>query len=101
MLVGCIHPPLPLRTMVLQIAACEEEVDRLAASKAAAQAEAEEADAAAQQALETGHAEVLGGRRCGRQCLSTATAPLPWPQHTHTHAIARTSSSGMAALSTG
>lgn len=41
-----------------QIAACEEEVDRLAASKAAAQAEAEEADAAAQQALETGHAEV-------------------------------------------
>jgi hypothetical protein len=42
----------------LQIAAAEEEIDRLTASKASAQAEADEADAAAQQALETGHAEV-------------------------------------------
>ena len=41
-----------------QVAACEEDVDRFHATKAAAQAEAEEADAAAQQALETGHAEV-------------------------------------------
>jgi hypothetical protein len=48
----CCCCPLP------QIAAAEEEVDRLNASKASAQAEADEADAAAQQALETGHAEV-------------------------------------------
>lgn len=41
-----------------QITACEEDIDRFQASRAAAQAEAEEADAAAQQALETGHAEV-------------------------------------------
>lgn len=45
----------------LQISAAEEEVDRLIASKASAQAEADEADAAAQQALETGHAEVSPG----------------------------------------
>lgn len=44
--------------IVLQVAACEDDIDRFQASKAAAQAEAEEADAAAQQALETGHAEV-------------------------------------------
>lgn len=42
----------------MQIASAEEEVDRLTASKASAQTEADEADAAAQQALETGHAEV-------------------------------------------
>lgn len=48
-----------------QISGCEEEVDRLTASKAAAQAEAEEADAAAQQALETGHAEVSEGEGQG------------------------------------
>lgn len=59
----------------LQISAAEEEVDRLIASKASAQAEADEADAAAQQALETGHAEVSPGwfwalaRRC---CMALA-----------------------------
>lgn len=46
--------------MLLQIAAAEEEVDQLTCSKASAQAEADKADAAAQQALETGHAEVPG-----------------------------------------
>lgn len=50
------HPKGPV--CCLQIAAAEEEVDHLTASKASAQAEADEADAAAQQALETGHAEV-------------------------------------------
>lgn len=49
----------------LQIAAAEEDVDRLTASKASAQAEADEADAAAQQALETGHAEVRTSRGHG------------------------------------
>jgi predicted Fe-S protein YdhL (DUF1289 family) len=57
----------------MQIASAEEEVDRLTASKASAQAEADEADAAAQQALETGHAEVRGlacasCRLCGISC---------------------------------
>jgi hypothetical protein len=47
--------------VLLQIAAAEEDVDRLTSSKASAQAEADEADAAAQQALETGHAEVAWG----------------------------------------
>jgi hypothetical protein len=55
--------PSALRALfvLLQIAAAEEDVDRLACSKASAQAEADEADAAAQQALETGHAEVTWG----------------------------------------
>lgn len=41
-----------------QIAACEEDIERLQGRRTSAQVEAEEADAAAQQALETGHAEV-------------------------------------------
>jgi hypothetical protein len=49
---------LSLLLCSLQIAACEEDIDRLHAGRATAEAEAEEADAAAQQALETGHAEV-------------------------------------------
>jgi hypothetical protein len=52
----------------LQVHVCGEEMDRLAAAKAAAQAEAEEADAAAQQALETGHAEVGGRGGVGCAC---------------------------------
>jgi hypothetical protein len=64
----------------MQISSAEEEIDRLTASKASAQAEADEADAAAQQALETGHAEVgdlacAPCRLCGISCRSTYALP--------------------------
>jgi chromosome segregation ATPase len=49
--------PLP------QIAAAQEDIERLAAARGAAAAEAAEAEAAAQQALEAGHAEVMRLRR--------------------------------------
>jgi septal ring factor EnvC (AmiA/AmiB activator) len=46
-----------------QVAAAQEDIERLAAARSAAAAEAEEAEAAAQQALEAGHAEVMKLRR--------------------------------------
>ncbi len=46
-----------------QIAAAQEDIERLAAARAAAQSEAAEAEAAAQQALEAGHGEVTKLRR--------------------------------------
>lgn len=49
--------------VTLQIAAAEEDVERLGAVRSAAQVEAAEAEAAAQQALEAGHAEVMVLRR--------------------------------------
>jgi chromosome segregation ATPase len=42
-----------------QIAAAQEDLERLAAARGAAQAETAQAEAAAQQALEAGHAEVM------------------------------------------
>lgn len=62
---------------LLQIASAEEQVDRLTASKASAQAEADEADAAAQQALETGHAEVRGGAELTAVAAAAMGAPTP------------------------
>jgi hypothetical protein len=48
---------------LMQIAAAEEDVERLAAVRGTAQVEASEAETAAQQALEAGHAEVMVLRR--------------------------------------
>lgn len=65
--------------LFLQIAAFEEDIDRFQASRAAAQAEAEEADAAAQQALETGHAEVSTDtlHLPNHPCLHPYSCPCP------------------------
>ncbi len=47
----------------MQIASCEEQVSHLHSVRARAESEASEAEAAAQQALETGHEEVMRLRR--------------------------------------
>jgi hypothetical protein len=56
------------------------DVDRLLASRASAQAEAEEADAAAAQALETGHAEVwlLSSLSLHVELQSSSRASVAW-----------------------
>jgi hypothetical protein len=68
----------------VQVAACEEDIDRLHASRATAQAEAEEADAAAQQALETGHAEVIAAAAQARK--PACPKPLMAPEDNSKHA---------------